>query len=245
MVSNHTDDFYEGCEADEGSDAYVVCEMGKNRDGFFTTLGFLNSKPSSFLRENNNYGRMAMMYFTLMGQTFTAAFDEESGGEVRDLPDCLGTEDLRQKGGAPRGSAAIPAFGNLCQSCHISRNMAAGSIVFRKYSMNGSIYTSANLATLDSRDFDEATNEESDWTNLAAPEDDADSGSKLTGEMLEEMLTMKPKACIVPANKNKDPIPVKSPGDIAKYLLENERALVRGFIRHAHRIFSRSQDQIT
>jgi len=245
MVSDLTAKYYAGCEDKSKPNAYVACEAGSSRDGFFTTLGFLNSKPSSFLRENNNYGRMAMMYFTLMGQTFTAAFDEDAGGDVRPLPDCLGTEDLRHKGGAPRGAAAIPAFGNLCQSCHISRNMAAGSVLFRKYSMNGEIYTPSNLSLLEPIDYAEAIGTDevpTDWTNLANVDDDLDGGDALTAKMLEDLLTMEPKTCVVPANKNLDPIAVKTPGDIAGYLLENERALVRGFIRHAHRTFSRSQE---
>jgi hypothetical protein len=68
---------------------------------------------------------------------------------VKPLPQCLKTKDHRGTIAgdtvAPYGTAKIPASGNLCQSCHISRNLAAGSILFRPFRSNGLIVKASSL----------------------------------------------------------------------------------------------------
>ena len=236
-VSLLTAPFY-GCQGKPND--YEDCELKPPRSGYFSTMGFLASKPSNFLIENNNYGRVSAMYFTLYGEGFSAAFDGPSGGKIKELPSCLETVDTRMRNEAPRGAAAIPAFGNFCQSCHISRNMAAGSILFRPFSYIGDVYTPNNLDTVDPEHFEESVLEE--WTYVAKPGDQPDTGTAVDKTFLLSLLENAPKACAVSPNDSSKTTKFKSISDLADFLMTNERALVRGFIRHAHRAFSSSQN---
>src|SRR5690606_1758356 len=91
-------------------------------------------------------------------------FDNNAGAEdVKALPKCLTSKDYRSiKTGtavAWFGSNAIPASGNPCQSCHIERQMATGSILFRDFNPSGLMY--GNQVTLNADpDFADATKEE-------------------------------------------------------------------------------------
>lgn len=117
---------------------YVECTMASPRGTYFTTLGFLASKPSSMFFENNNYGRVSAMNEVIRGETLLPNTEGETGGRINDLPTCFVTNDWRvlaQGEGkyAPRGAAKIPATGNFCQGCHINRQLASGSIAFRPF----------------------------------------------------------------------------------------------------------------
>lgn len=125
---------------------YVECDMKANsapRSSFFTTLGFLFSKSSSVFQENNNYGRVAAMNEVIRGEPLKANTAGEKGETINPLPSCLKSKDWRVmlQGDtlAPRGTMTVPASGNFCQGCHIRRNLAAGSIVFRPFGPVGEI----------------------------------------------------------------------------------------------------------
>ncbi|NBX16515.1 MAG: hypothetical protein EBR09_04035 [Proteobacteria bacterium] len=147
---------------------YVECEMEAPRGTFFTTLGFLASKPSAMFFENNNYGRVAAMNEVIRGETLLPNTAGEKGDAVRPLPECLVTNDWRvlvqgPTSHAPRGTASVPASGNFCQGCHINRQLAAGSIVFRPFGPIGEKlvagdFTGAN--PLVNRDFSQTTEQE-------------------------------------------------------------------------------------
>jgi hypothetical protein len=133
---------------------YVQCTMEAPRGTYFTTLGFLASKPSSMLFENNNYGRVAAMNEVIRGETLLPNTEGEQGTKVNDLPQCLVTNDWRvlvQSEGkfAPRGTAKIPATGNYCQGCHLGRQLASGSIVFRPFGPIGDILSGESLRRIE------------------------------------------------------------------------------------------------
>ena len=132
--------------AGKGAPAWTACSLEAPRHGFFTTLGFLNSKPSSFLQTNNNYGRVAYLYFTLYGGMPKAATSGPTGADTPPSPDCLETTDQRSLVGASFGTAAVPEVGVLCQGCHLRKGMAAGSVLFRPFSQTGLVYDPAQLA---------------------------------------------------------------------------------------------------
>ncbi len=234
MVSPNTASFY-GCP---GGTGWAACTMTSPRAGFFTTVGFLASKPQSFLLENNNHGRVASLYFTLYGEALLAATDGPSGTEIPPLPTCLEATDSRAYQAAPRGSAAVPAYGKICQSCHLSRHMAAGSVLFRPFATDGRVYSAGMLGAPGSPDValvDAALTEA--WTYH--------SGSSGAGEtrrvdkpFLTGLLASAPKACVATGNTTTPYASVSSVADLAAHLIANRPALARGFMRHAQRAFS-------
>ncbi len=231
MASPATAPLY-GCTP--GAD-WAPCALTKPRGGFFTTLGFLNSKPQSFLMEANNYGRASALFFTLFGESLLAATDGPSGEATPPLPGCLEATDTRTYLGAPRGSAAVPAFGKLCQSCHISRHMAAGSVLFRPFASTGQLYDPATLGNADAPDktlFDQATTPE--WQYGAS------GGQKVTvnGPFLNGLLLVAPKACVATGNPKAPFVNVSSVAELAAQLMKNRTSVARGFMRHAHRAYS-------
>jgi hypothetical protein len=246
MVSSTTAPLY-GCATTPAAGNWEECVQKAPRGGFFTTLGYLNSKPSSFLKENNNYGRVSAMYLTVMGQGFRAATDGPAGTEIAPLPACLETTDTRTLEGAARGTAAVPAFGNICQSCHISRNLANGAVLFRPFGTNGQIYDPATLGdngTLDKTLFDAAVLP--GWQYVSSPGESIDFAQPVTQPWLKDLLSASLqktsiKACAVTGRSDKPTVPLKTVADLAGYIMQNKSALVRGFVRHAHRAYSVSQ----
>ena len=148
FVSSVTAPLY-GCTNTDPA-AWVSCKMPEERSTFFASYGFLLSKNTSFLSVNNNYGRVAGMVQVINGQGISAATSGPRGSEViTPLPECLKTKDYRgimeDNKVAPFGTAKIPLSGNVCQSCHVSRNLAGGSILFRKFAGDGSVVTPEKL----------------------------------------------------------------------------------------------------
>lgn len=143
MVTKNTAPLYENCKVPD--DDWGKCTLQAPRKNFFNTVGFLLSKPSSFLITNNNYGRAAIMQFVISGDMFKAATEGPPGQTINPLPACLKSKDYRGKlnldgSVAPYGSMKIPSTGNLCQSCHIARNMAAASILYRPFGSAGEVF---------------------------------------------------------------------------------------------------------
>jgi hypothetical protein len=230
MVSPNTAPLY-GCEVDTG---WKECALTAPRGGFFTTLGFLNSKPSSFMIENNNYGRVAALYFTLYGEQLLAATGGPTGDGIPELPSCLEATDTRRFNGAPRGSAAVPESGKVCQSCHVSRHMAAGSILFRPFSITGQVYSADTFGTNDGPDkavFDGATLPT--WT--FGP---VDAPTQVDGAFLTSLLTATPQSCIATGRPANPYVAVTSIADLADQLMTNMSSFSRGVMRHAQRAFS-------
>jgi hypothetical protein len=230
MASPNTASLY-GCEVETG---WKECPLEAPRGGFFTTLGFLNSKPSSFLRENNNYGRVAALYFTIFGEQLLADTNGPAGAEVPELPKCLEPTDTRMFQGAPRGTAAVPAFGRICQSCHLSRHMAAGSILFRSYSTTGRIYDPQTFGTEEGPDqalFQGAVGELWTYKNGTAT-------GRVDSAFLTSLLTAPRQPCVL-TGKPADPfVTVRSVSDLASQLMTNKSSFARGFMRHAQRAFA-------
>lgn len=149
-----------------GDDAFAKCKMDSRRQGFFTTLGFLTGRSSSMFQENNNYGRVAAMNEVLRGEPLRPNTSGEKGETVNPLPTCLVSADtrvlLQGDSYAPRGTITVPASGNFCQGCHIRRNLAAGSIVFRPFGPIGEIINYEKI--------DDVVNSASADSNLSSQE---------------------------------------------------------------------------
>ena len=238
---------------------FVLCDLKADnspRDTFFTTLAFLSSKPSSMLSENNNYGRVAALNEVIRGDTLQANTTGEEGEAVKPLPECLKTSDWRvvsQGEGkfAPRGTARIPATGNFCQGCHVRRNLAAGSIVFRPFGPFGQILTYDKLESLTKK----AENEVTGLDALLRKDVLSASGSKW-GQMYDGGSTVESfnliffksfldigsgpgqeQACAVEDDTQKQVI-FKNVGDLARYYLTDELTMARGLARIVPRAMS-------
>ena len=142
MVSKNTAPLY-GCSVPASDNEWVECELNAVRGNFFGTRGFLIAKPSSFLTSNNNYGRGGDLYSAMSGSVLMANTDGISGDMPEPLPTCMKTEDVRWRvpqdatKKAPWGALAVPAYGRVCQGCHLNRNLAAASYVFRPFGVVG------------------------------------------------------------------------------------------------------------
>lgn len=236
MVSANTAGLY-GCMAP--ASGWTPCTMQAPRESFFTSIGYLRSKPSSFLSGNNNYGRAAIMHFVIKGDVLKPGFDEENAsGNINPLPACLKTKDFRGQRGtaiAWRGSASVPLSANLCQSCHISRNMAAGSILFRPFNLAGLIYGSQ--VKLDASDPDFAAATAADMVvqpGMTGPIQTVSSAflqSLLAKDGTEE-------ACVDAVNAGGSDIALKSVKDLATYMIADGRPLSGGLARHLPRALS-------
>lgn len=234
MVSANTAALYGCTPPPQGQ--WVECDMQPPRASYFTTLSYLSSKPSSFLVENNNYGRAALLFFMIRGDVFKAANDQPGGGGagVRATPDCLESKDYRGRRGtaavSPFGSLGVPKFANLCQSCHIQRQMAAGSILFRPYDKVGNIFGAARPITADP-DFGAAT--AADMVNSA------DGREEFVDQaFLENLLTGTSERACIPGEEGKPDKMLTSVSDLATYIIGDGVELAGGLARHLPRAMS-------
>jgi hypothetical protein len=105
------------------------------RSGFFTTLGYLNLSGQNFFTQQNNSRRFSGMYFTLTGEGPPRS--GEKGAAAPPPPGCIDGTDLRELVNVGTGksqnagAAAVLHEGQVCQSCHLSRGVAAGMVLFR------------------------------------------------------------------------------------------------------------------
>ena len=241
MVSSNTASLY-GCTA-PAAGTWAPCQLVPPRKTFFTTRAFLASRPSSFLIENNNYGRVALIFFTLYGEKLFAATAGPTGDAIS-LPSCLEGDDMRAIGGAPRGSAAVALYGAVCQGCHVARGLAAGSVLFRPFSLNGSIYDLATMATASNPDkeqwdtFFDRPNPAKPTETLVSPW--AIGTTKLTPAFMTGLLaasTAAPKSCVATGNKAAPYAAVADIAQLVEEYLKNTTSFSRGFTRHAQRAF--------
>jgi hypothetical protein len=229
MVNKDTAELY-GCPIPVKD--WELCQMKAPRNGYFSTIGFLASKPSSFLIGNNNYGRMALAHFIIHGETLSPATNGPAGETVKPINSCLTSIDRRgtinNDGSiAPKGSMAIPESGNICQSCHISRNLATASILFRPFNGRGDLY---NIFTIkNDPGFKAAT--EAPWV---LPDG---AGTKpITEEFLQKILSGdNEKSCIISPNSTKV---VSSLNELMAALIGDGQVLSKGLTRHMARSLS-------
>ncbi len=232
-----------GCEPPSGTaKTWKDCQMTAPRGSYFTSFSYLRSKPTSFLRENNNYGRAALMHFIVRGDVFKAAFDQDGGEEeIAPLPACLKTKDFRGKNTgtafAWQGAGAIPLTANLCQSCHIDRQMAAGSIVFRPYNTAGYLFGTEHPIDADP-DFANAT--KADMVNRPGLQG---ADQVVDRAFLESLLvTGADEVGCVPADDEDQEVPLKTVKDLANYVIGDGAVLAGGLARHMPRALSNLQN---
>ena len=238
MVSPNTAPLY-GCTAPQSG--WAPCTMTPPRGSFFTTFGYLRSKPSSFLNGNNNYGRAALMQYVIKGDVLKPGFDGAKGGaEITPLPACLKTKDFRGEKSSSTiawtGSSAIPLSANLCQSCHIDRQMAAGSIVFRPFNVFGKIYGKDAAIDASDPDFATATSQQMIYQpSLTGPL------QAVTVDYLKSLLEQdeSEQACVGPASNAGTEVSLKSVKDLAAFLSGSDgRTVAGGLARHLPRALS-------
>jgi hypothetical protein len=243
MATASTAPLYGCAPPAEGGPARTACTMTGPRHGFFSTLGFLNSKQSSFLVTNNNYGRVGFLYFTLFGGVPRAATSGPAGAAAAALPSCLEGSDSRSLVGAAFGTRAIPEVGAYCQGCHLYKGLAAGSVLFRPFSTRGFLYDAAEVAAGKDTPGDEAfvlknallADRKVDTTGDAITKVDTAFLSSLATSSLEA-----PLSCLPTSDPNKPFITFKHIGELTDFLLARSVSLATGFTRHAHRAFANS-----
>jgi mono/diheme cytochrome c family protein len=248
FVSDVTKNLY-GCSGKPEQGKWIPCDMnqasGSNlRQSYFTSFSYLSSLPTSVLIDNNNYARTSALYHFIRGVPLKAATDGEKGGTVAPLPTCLKSKDTRghQAGGtfSPIGTIQIPLAGNVCQTCHIDRNLANGSIVFRPFGSWGQSLTSGDLtthgeaipgvsealkvqrrSTTEPNDKDKVTNVDLNFLKSLMP----NASGVFDGEA----------ACLVIDGEQKELTNVK---DLAEFLIGDGRSLGAGMARHIPRSIS-------
>ena len=245
MVNEHTAGFY-NCPAPP-SGQWAACKMPNPRNSFFASLGFLSSKPSSFLQVNNNYGRVARMHYALKGTVFQAATDGPTGDVVAPLPDCFKTDDYRgEMSGdniAPFGAAKIPSTGNICQSCHISRLLASGSLLFRPYYKHGQVMVDTDFfnPSLFGEGFeaDVAAATSESYVNQQAGSDFFEPVSNNFLMKLVKIDSSTEQACIPSGNPDGSDLLVNNLGELANYWMGSDGIeLAEGLARHFPRALS-------
>ncbi len=236
MVSADTAASY-GCPVP--ASGFAECAMQAPRQTFFATRGFLSSKTSSFMLENNNYGRVARVFFTLYGEALLAATDGPTGDSIPPLPDCLEGTDTRTFNNAPRGAAQVALYGTVCQGCHVARGLAAGSILFRPFARTGAVYTNFGTPTMPDRDlYEEIVAADTLWK--FTPQG-ATAPVVMTGAAGEQFLASllgaaaAPKSCLMTGPSSNPRVQVNNLRDLVGEFLKRDTAVARGFTRHAQR----------
>lgn len=233
-VSSQTAGFY-GCPAPATS--WESCPLEEKRKSYFASMSFLRASSSSFLSENNNYKRVATLQFMILGDTISPATDGPLGeGAVQPLPACLQSQDYRgviQNSGniAPFGSSSVPSHGNLCQSCHIDRYLAAGSILFRPFNQLGFVYGSTpDLALSQDPDFPTAVEPRHVNTKPGSASD------PVTEVLLNQLLNQDTEnACVLLNGTTKK---VNTLSDLAEHIVGDGKILGAGLARHIPRALS-------
>ncbi|NBW80893.1 hypothetical protein EBR21_03980 [bacterium] len=164
MVTSRTAPLYTGCTAPPAPTGtnpptWAECTLSPDRSNYFGTIGFLRAKPTSFLENNNNYGRAGAMFVVASGEALLPQTNGPVGTTVNGLPDCLATSSKDARGRVntkavagvdepltgPFGTLTIPGFGNVCQGCHVRRGLAAGSKIYRTFGKFGEKISAATL----------------------------------------------------------------------------------------------------
>ena len=224
-----------GCTVSSG---WAECALKPPRTGFFTTIGYLSSLPQSFMRLENNSRRYAGVHMTLVGETH--ARTGVLGPPVTAQPDCIDATDLRylrsnaQAPWSPDGVMAALQMGQICQSCHL-RGMAAGQVLFRPFASGGEVYDAATLGAAgspDAQDYQVAVG--GNWGYARAP---GGAIAEVDGAFLQSLLAAR-KACVSTGDPARPFQSVADVNDLVRFMMRDRDAVARGFVRHAHRVFS-------
>ncbi|MDB5217646.1 MAG: hypothetical protein JWO86_5573 [Myxococcaceae bacterium] len=237
MATPRTAPLY-GCTPVMGA-AWQACNLQAPRSGYFTTLGFLNTNPQTFLSTQNNYGRVKAMYLTLVRENLQRSGDPM--GPAPPVPDCIDATDTRLMGAGPfpgAGTHAQLEMGAACQGCHLGRGLAAGSVLFRPFSTTGLVYDPATLGapnTPDAASFVSATG--SAWSRPSG----AGGAVPVDGAFLKGLLTAPPKACAATGDPSGPLAPVSDVSQLAATFMADRNAVTRGFVRHAQHAFGSTE----
>jgi cytochrome c553 len=159
MVTSRTAPLYSGCIFVVSGPQWQECALTPNRSNFFGTVGFLRARPTSFLENNNNYGRAGAMFVVASGEALLPQTNGPVGDLVNGLPECLtaSSKDARARINTkavegvdepltgPFGTLTVPGFGNVCQGCHVRRGLAAGSKIYRPFGKFGELLSAATI----------------------------------------------------------------------------------------------------
>ena len=233
MATPRTAPLY-GCTMVAGA-AWQACDLRAPRNGFFTTLGFLNTRPQTFLSQYNNTGRVQAMFLTIVGEGMP-----RTGTPTNDapkLPPCIDDADTRMVGKSTGGAGTASAIqsGALCQGCHLGRGVAAGTVLFRPFSTTGLIYEATRLGdpgSPDAQAFLAATT--ATWTRASTTGGPA---VQVDGAFLKGLLTAPPKACAPTGDPSGALAPLTDVSQLATTFMADSHAFTRGFVRHAQRAF--------
>ncbi len=251
MVTSRTASLYGAPSAEcqvPVADGWAPCKMPAERQTYWSSIGFLASRPTSFLSINNNYGRAALLQFGINGEMFLAATDGPKGDKVEPLPSCLKIKDFRgeeqpDKSIAPFGATKVPQSGNICQSCHIARNLALGSLLFRPFTSAGNIFQKDQVHPNDpiyGEKVQQATASDKIWQ-------DGSVGTVLSVDYryLQSLLDRSPDSesgCIPKGGPGGADLPVNNVKEFASYLMgEGVERLGAGLARHIPRAISNSE----
>jgi hypothetical protein len=242
FVSDVTQKLY-GCAGKPEQGQWISCDMKQAsgsvlRQSYFTSFGYLSSLPTSVLIDNNNYARTSALYYFIRGVPLKAATNGPKGGTVAALPSCLKSKDTRghQSGTSfsPIGTIQIPLTGNVCQTCHIERNLANGSLLFRPFGVWGQSLTSVDIgkygesipgvtealkmqrrSITDPKDPERVTNVDLEFLKSLMP----NTSGEFDGEA----------ACLVVDGNQK---PLSNVKDLADFLIADGRPVGAGMARH-------------
>jgi hypothetical protein len=213
----------------------------RRRGGFFTTLSYLNLLGQTYFLNSNDARRFSGLHFTLIGEgTARSGF---YGAPAAPVPDCIDQTDSREAkvaagAEAAVGSARILRADAICQTCHLSKGVAAGMILFRPFASNGRVYPldqwgdpsvmpdQAELAAATAPDH---------WFYRPTP--DADLLPVDSAFMKSMIEPANVRACIATKDPANPYQPLSSVNDLARYFLKNSAAVARGFARHANRSY--------
>ena len=233
MVTPRTSPLY-GCGPGSGA-PWQACTMQAPRAGFFTTLGFLNTNPQTFMSAQNNFGRVKSMWLTLFREAMPRSGDPL--GPAPKVADCIDATDTRVTQGPFPGNGAHSQLemGAACQGCHLGRGLAAGSVLFRPFSTTGLLYDANTLGaagTPDAASLVGATS--SPWSR---PSTSGGPNVPVDAAFLKSLLTTPPKACAATGDPMGPLGPVTDIAQLAGTFMADQDALMRGFVRHAQHAF--------
>jgi hypothetical protein len=193
----------------------------------------------------------------IRGEPLRANTAGEKGETITKLPTCLSSKDwrvmLQGDSHAPRGTMSVPASGNFCQGCHVSRNLAAGAIAFRPFGPIGEFLTYEKILGLTQAQSADLQNHElalktmiltsiepASWA-LMAP---GNNGSKeqFSIDFYSSLLNIgdgpgKERGCIVDGAGAKL-LTVTKVSDLVNHILSDDLVLARGLARIVPRALS-------
>ena len=242
QVTANTFAFYadHGAKCDNpGQSTWSECTLSEARGNFFGSVGFLKSAPSSFLASNNNYKRGGEIHAIMRGERLMAQTDGPVGEKIAKIPECLTTDDHRIVLGdptkpdglrAPRGAVAVPRQGMICQGCHLQKQLAVASFVFRPFDEHGMAITPDRLNTDDKNPLGAQVK------MATGPEiqNDHDGLTPVTIDTLKQLLAETEGGeaqCLPGRGRDDDSKTAKNIGELVKIMIGDGNVLVHGLAR--------------